>query len=120
MKALITDDSALARNLLQLALIQAGISDIDHACDGQESVAMAERNHYDIIFMDWNMPNMLGIDAVHEIRRLNPSVPIIMVTGLADELHIREAIQAGVNDYLIKPFRKEQAVSKIQSFLAVH
>jgi len=119
MRALITDDSALARNLLQLALTQIGITEIDYAYDGQESVSMAIQNNYDIIFMDWNMPNMLGIDAVSEIRRNNSTVPIVMVTGLADEIHIREAIKAGVNDYLIKPYKRDQAIQKIQALLTV-
>lgn len=119
MRALITDDSEMARNLLHNALAQTGISEIDYAYDGQESVEMAIQNNYDIIFMDWNMPNMLGIDAVLEIRRQNPSVPIVMVTGLADEIHIREAIRAGVNDYLIKPYKRDQAVQKIQTLLSV-
>ena len=119
MKALIVDDSALARNLLQTALVHAGIYEIDHTEDGESAVALATENNYDIIFMDWNMPAMLGIDAVIEIRKVNQTVPIVMVTGLADELHIREAIRAGVNDYIIKPYRRDAAVEKIQALLPV-
>ncbi len=116
MKALITDDSALARKLLQVALNQAGITDIDYAEEGIVAVSLVRENDYDIIFMDWNMPHMSGIEVVRAIREINKSVLIVMVTGLADELHIREAIRAGVNDYLAKPYKTEQAVDKIQGY----
>ncbi len=119
MKALVVDDSLLARSLLVGALKEIGISDVDQASDGLSAVKLTLQESYSIIMIDWNMPNMLGIDALRSIRKKDIETPIMMVTGLADALHIQEAIQAGVNDYMIKPFNKKQAIEKITSLLQI-
>jgi two-component system, chemotaxis family, chemotaxis protein CheY len=119
MKALVVDDSLLARSLLVGALKEVGINDVDQASDGLSGVGLAQKTSYSIILIDWNMPNMLGIDALKSMRKMGIEAPIMMVTGLADPLHIQEAIQAGVNDYMIKPFQKKQAVEKISSLLSI-
>ncbi len=120
MKALVVDDSLLARNILVGALKEVEITDIDQACDGISAVEFTQKETYSIILIDWNMPNMLGIDALKSIRKKGIETPVMMVTGLADALHIQEAIQAGVDDYLIKPFKKEQAVEKITALLSLN
>lgn len=114
MKALIADDSNLARVVLINAAKQAGFDQFDQAQDGLEAIERIKHNHYDVVFMDWNMPNMQGIDAVRAIRAMGKTMPIIMVTGLADQMHVNEAIAAGVNNYLIKPFKPETAITKIE------
>jgi len=119
MRALIVDDSRLARNILVSIVFQTGITQADQATDGVEAVEMASRCDYDIIFMDWNMPNMKGIDAVKAIRGLGKKTPIMMVTALADPAQINEAIKAGVNNYLLKPFKPEKAAAKIEETLAL-
>ncbi|MEW6235375.1 MAG: response regulator [Candidatus Omnitrophota bacterium] len=119
MRALIVDDSRLARNVLISVVFKAGITQADQATDGIEAVEMASRNNYDIIFMDWNMPNMKGIDAVKAIRELDKKTPIMMVTALADPAQINEALKAGVNNYLLKPFKPEKAAAKIEETLAL-
>ncbi len=118
MKALIADDSNLARVVLINAAKQAGFDQFDQAQDGLEAIELIKHSHYDVIFMDWNMPNMQGIDAVRAIRAMGKTMPIIMVTGLADQMHVNEAIEAGVNNYLIKPFKPETAINKIGETLA--
>jgi CheY-like chemotaxis protein len=117
MKALVVDDSALARNIIASTLEEVGITEVDLAKDGTESIELVQSNRYDIIFMDWNMPVMQGIEAVKEIRHQGITTPIIMVTGLGDEFHVKEAIGAGVNNYLIKPFKAETAIEKIKETL---
>ncbi len=111
---MVVDDSTLARKMVVSALTQLGITEVDEAKDGVEAVEMVNQADYGLILVDWNMPRMLGIDAVKQIRNMGKTMPIIMVTSLSDVHHVKEAVQAGVNNYLIKPFRPEEAVKKIK------
>ncbi len=117
MKALVVDDSAVMRKVLIGALARAGISDVDQAADGQEAVNSCNANDYGLVLMDWNMPNMLGIDAVRAIRGAGKTMPIIMVTTEAEKSRVIEALKAGANNYIIKPFEPAHIVTKIQEVL---
>ncbi|MCC6695845.1 MAG: response regulator [Candidatus Hydrogenedentes bacterium] len=117
MKALVVDDSAVMRKVLIGALGRANIDQVDQAADGREAVEAAKANDYGLILMDWNMPNMLGIDAVKAIREMGKTVPIIMVTTEAEKSRVIEALKAGANNYVIKPFEPATIVSKIQEVL---
>ncbi len=118
MKALVVDDSVVMRKVLIGALGRAGIEDIDQAADGQEGVAAVESADYGLVLMDWNMPNMLGIDAVKAIRANGKTMPIIMVTTEAEKSRVIESLKAGANNYIIKPFEPATIVTKIQEVLA--
>lgn len=118
MKALVVDDSAVMRKVLIGALGRAGITDVDQAADGQEAVAATDANDYNLVLMDWNMPNMLGIDAVRTIRSNGKTMPIIMVTTEAEKSRVIDALKAGAQNYVIKPFEPATIVSKIQEVLA--
>ena len=118
MKALVVDDSAVMRKVLIGALSRANITDVDQAADGAEAVAAVEKCEYGLILMDWNMPNMLGIDAVRAIRAAGKTVPVIMVTTEAEKSRVIDALKAGANNYVIKPFEPTTIVTKIQEVLA--
>jgi two-component system chemotaxis response regulator CheY len=118
MKALIVDDSAVMRKVLIGALARAQITDIDQAADGQEAIEMVQVAAYDLVLMDWNMPRKLGIDAVREIRALGKTMPIIMVTTEAEKGRVVEALKAGANNYVIKPFQPQTIIKKIEDTLA--
>lgn len=117
MRALVVDDSAVMRKVLIGALNRANITEVDQAADGGEAVAAAAAADYDIILMDWNMPRMLGIDAVRSIRAAGKRSPIIMVTTEAEKHRVVEALKAGANNYVIKPFDAVTIVKKIQDVL---
>jgi two-component system, chemotaxis family, chemotaxis protein CheY len=119
MKALIVDDSAVMRKVLIGALSRVGINDFQEAADGKEAVDAVSGSEFNLILMDWNMPNMLGIDAVKEIRALGKSVPIIMVTTEAEKSRVIDALKAGANNYVIKPFKPEAIVAKIKEVLGL-
>ena len=118
MKALVVDDSAVMRRVLIGSLAHADITEVDQAADGVEAVKAVEDVEYGLILMDWNMPNMLGIDAVKEIRAAGHKVPIIMVTTEAEKSRVIDALKAGANNYIIKPFEPATIVEKIQNVLA--
>ena len=117
MKALVVDDSAVMRKVVIGALSRANITDVDQAADGVEAVKCAKENEYGLILMDWNMPNMLGIDAVREIRAGGSKAPIIMVTTEAEKSRVVEALKAGANNYIIKPFEPATILEKIKGVL---
>jgi len=118
MRALVVDDSAVMRKVLIGALGRANITEVDQAGDGKSAVQAVETVDYDLVLMDWNLPNMLGIDAVRAIRANGNKVPIIMVTTEAEKSRVIEALKAGAHNYVIKPFAPNTIVSKIQEVLA--
>lgn len=119
MRALVVDDSAIMRKVLVGALGRANITEVDQAADGKEAVDMAAGAEYDLILMDWNMPNMLGIDAVRAIREAGNKTPIIMVTTEAEKSRVVEALKSGANNYVIKPFDPASIVKKINETLGI-
>lgn len=119
MKILIVDDAGVMRKVITRELIEMGVqpTDIIEACDGKEGYEKATNNVLDLILMDWNMPNMLGIEAVTAIRSAGIQTPIMMITTEAERTNIIKAIQAGANNYLTKPFSKEDFQFKIGQIL---
>jgi two-component system chemotaxis response regulator CheY len=119
MKILIVDDAGVMRKVITRELLDMGIAaaDIDEAANGKEAldkaVAAASIKAYDLILMDWNMPEMLGIDSLIAIRAAKCSSPIMMVTTEAERANIVKAIQCGANNYLTKPFNKEDFIGKV-------
>lgn len=118
MKALVVDDSAVMRKVMAGALARAGIEDVAHAADGKEAVDAVLAQDFNLVLLDWNMPNMLGIDALRAIRAAGRTVPVIMVTTEAEKTRVVEALKAGANNYVIKPFEPAAIVTKIQETLA--
>lgn len=122
-KVMVVDDSAVMRKVIISALetkLEVVTDNVIQACDGVEAVDKAKTNtDLDVILMDWNMPNKLGIDAVRDIRQLGIKTPIIMVTTEGEKMNVVTAIQAGANNYVIKPFNAEDLCAKISQCLAV-
>ncbi len=118
MKALVVDDSAVMRKVLIEALSQTGITNVGQAADGKEAVAAVLKEDFDIVLMDWNMPNMSGIEAVREIRSNGRQVPIIMVSTEAEKSRVVEALKSGANNYIIKPFKPEAIAERIQTTIS--
>ena len=114
MRVLVVDDSAVMRKVLIGALSRANITEVDQACDGAEAVAATQQTDYDLVLMDWNMPNMLGIEAVRAIRAQGKTMPIIMVTTEAEKSRVIDALKAGASNYIIKPFGPWAIISKIE------
>lgn len=116
MKVLIVDDSSTMRRIARKVLEDNCKFEYIEASNGAEAVAAAADSAIGIILMDWNMPEMSGIDAVKAIRAKGNKTPIVMVTTEAEKRRVIEAIQAGINDYLVKPFTPEQLLEKVKKF----
>jgi len=119
MQVLIVDDSQIMRKIITGVLKKLSVSKILEAVNGQEAVDSAAKNSdIGLIMMDWNMPTMTGIDAVKKIRATGNKVPIIMCTTEGEKEKVLEALKAGANDYLVKPFNPKDIQSKLEKFLA--
>lgn len=84
----------------------------------EEAVARVGDVDPGLILMDWNMPKVTGLEAVHAIRATGIVTPIVMVTTKSEEGRIEEAIRAGSNDYLVKPFTAEALIERVEKFVA--
>ncbi|HUW82927.1 MAG TPA: response regulator [Phycisphaerae bacterium] len=118
MKVLLVDDSRTIRNIQKNVLAQMGHTDILEAADGVEALKLLESETPDLVLVDWNMPNMDGLTLVSRIRQKDRALPLIMVTTEAEKGRVIEAIKAGVNNYLVKPFTGEVLSAKIEQTLA--
>ena len=115
-KVLVADDSSTMRKIILRSLQAVGVPDAAEAGDGEEAVNMFKGGTYDLVLTDWNMPKKNGLDVIREIRAVNSTVPIIMVTTEAEKTRVLEAIQAGVSDYLVKPFTADMLREKLSKF----
>ncbi len=115
--ALIVDDEPLIRRQVANALVDYGFNDIYEAADGAQAVAMAATHKPLLTVMDVTMPVMDGVDAAAKINR-DPSGAIVLLTGTIDQDTVSRAQDAGVHQYLMKPFKEEQL--KISIDLAIH
>src|SRR3954471_20866204 len=105
MKILLVDDSNTMRRIEKNTLEKMGYTDITEANDGADAINKLAGGGFELVLMDWNMPNMTGIEALKVIKA-NPStkgVPLIMVTSESEKTRIMEAIQAGASSYVVKP-----------------
>lgn len=119
MKVLIVDDSQIMRKIITGVLKKLKVGDIIEAVNGQEAVTKASENDdIGLVLMDWNMPVMNGLDAVKNIRASGNKVPIVMCTTEAEKERVLEAVKAGSNDYLVKPFNPKDIQNKLGKFLA--
>ena len=113
LKVLVADDSGTMRKIIIRSLQAIGASETVEARDGAEAVALFKPGEFDLVLTDWNMPNKTGPDVVREIREQDADVPIVMITTEAEKRRVLEAIQAGVSDYLIKPFESDALRQKV-------
>lgn len=118
-KVLVVDDSAIMRKVIIGILngLNVKADNIEQAEDGAQAVEMVGSKEFNIILMDWNMPNMLGIDAVKAIRASGNKTPILMVTTEGERTNVVTAIQAGANNYLVKPFNAEDLREKFEQLI---
>lgn len=118
MKFLLVDDSRTMRNIWKKVLASLENSEIVEAGDGVEGLnAIKESGPVDVMLVDWNMPNMDGLTMVKKVRETDKTTPIIMVTTEAEKPRIIEAIKAGVNNYVVKPFTPDALLGKIDDTL---
>lgn len=114
MKALVVDDSQIMRRIIISVLKKCGVEDVAEVTNGQEAVdLLSQSSDVGLVLMDWNMPVMTGIEALQQIRSTNKTLPVVMVTTESEKEKVVEAIKAGANGYLLKPFNPQDVQDKL-------
>lgn len=120
-RTLIVDDSSVMRKIVERALRQAGLelSVVHEASSGTEALEILRAKPVDLILSDINMPSMDGLEFLRQLREQNlaPDVPVVMITTESSEEHVKQAIVAGAQGYIRKPFTPEQVKDRVLPLL---
>lgn len=116
-RILVTDDAAFMRMQLKDIITKLGHEVVGEAANGLEAVELNEELNPDMITMDITMPEMSGTDAVKEIRKTDADVKIIMCSAMGQQGMVLEAIQAGAQDFIVKPFTPDRIKEAIEKAL---
>jgi two-component system chemotaxis response regulator CheY len=116
MRVLVVDDFATMRRIVKNVLKQIGFTNILEADDGSTALAVLQQDKIDLIISDWNMPKVTGLDLLKAVRsdESMKGTPFLMVTAEAQKDNVIQAVQAGVSNYVVKPFTAEALQGKLE------
>ncbi|PZQ48460.1 MAG: two-component system response regulator [Micavibrio aeruginosavorus] len=122
MNVLVVDDYQTMIRIIKNLLKQLGFNNVDEATDGGAAYELLERKKYGLVISDWNMEPMSGLELLKKVRATASNdaiskVPFIMVTAESKTENVIAAKQAGVNNYIVKPFNAETLKTKISSVI---
>ncbi len=119
LKVLIVDDARVMRNIIRRLFHDMGIKQTDEAKDGKEALKKLYSGHYDFMTLDWGMPNLNGYESLKRVRMLRKlrSLYVLMVTADAHRTQVEKALDAGADNYIVKPFTSELFIAKVQDLL---
>jgi two-component system chemotaxis response regulator CheY len=120
LRFLVVDDFATMRRIMKKFLNDLGYTDVTEAEDGETALRILQQGNVDFLITDWNMPGMAGIELL-KAARADPALVnlrVLMVTAEDKRQQIVEAIHAGVNGYLVKPFSADALKERIDQVLA--
>jgi two-component system chemotaxis response regulator CheY len=116
-RVLIADDASFMRQMIREIIEPEGYEVVGEATDGVEAVEQYEKLHPDIVTMDIVMPKRSGIDAVKRILEQSPGACVVMCSALGQETLVREALQAGAKDFIVKPFKPDSVLGTLNKAL---
>jgi two-component system chemotaxis response regulator CheY len=116
MKILVVDDFATMRRIVKNILNQIGLKNIIEADDGSTALAVLKKDKVDLIMSDWNMPKVTGLELLKAVRsdESMQDIPFLMVTAEGQKDSVIQTVQAGVSDYIIKPFTADTVKEKLE------
>lgn len=119
MKILVVDDFSTMRRIIRNILKEIGYTNVDEADDGSTALEKLKAGGFQFVITDWNMPNMPGIELLKAIRQDDAlkHTPVLMVTAEAAKENVVIAVQAGVNNYIVKPFTAAALKERIDLIL---
>jgi DNA-binding NtrC family response regulator len=117
-KALVIDDEQIVLDSVGTLLRDEGF-DVDVCLSGRKGLDWAIERKYDVILTDIRMPDIGGIRVLRDVKRIHPSLPVIMITGYASVDSAVQAMKLGAADYIEKPFEPEQLISSVNRALGV-
>ncbi|MBI5439627.1 MAG: response regulator [Deltaproteobacteria bacterium] len=119
MRVLIVDDSSTMRKVIASYVREIGIEASDEAEDGEEALGLLAQKRYRCVFLDLTLPGMSGIAVLRALRASGNQVPVVIVSGDTTMQNMMSAIEAGANDFLVKPFDKETLLRKARRVMGM-
>ncbi|QMV40160.1 response regulator [Cohnella cholangitidis] len=116
-RILIVDDAAFMRMMIRDILTKNGYEVVGEAQDGAQAIEKYKEFNPDLITMDITMPEMDGITALKEIRKLDSNAKVIMCSAMGQQAMVIDAIQAGAKDFIVKPFQADRVIEAIKKTL---
>jgi DNA-binding response OmpR family regulator len=114
MKVLVAEDNALLGNSIKRGLEEEGWV-VDLARDGKEALYYTDASEYDVLVLDWMLPQMSGLEVLNVLRGKGNEVPVIMVTARSEVVDRVQGLDRGADDYLTKPFEMIELVSRLNA-----
>jgi len=111
---LIVDDAAFMRMMIKEILTKNGYTVVGEASDGAQAVEKYKELSPDLVTMDITMPEMDGIAALKEIKKVNANAKVIMCSAMGQQAMVIDAIQAGAKDFIVKPFQADRVIEAIK------
>ncbi|CAN7763952.1 response regulator [Paenibacillus sp. LjRoot153] len=115
---LVVDDAAFMRLMLKEILTKGGHHVIGEAANGVEAIKKYSELKPDLVTMDITMPVLEGVDALIQIKQVDPNAKIIMCSAMGQQLMVVKAIKAGAKDFIVKPFQPDRVLEAIKKLLA--
>ena len=116
-KIMTEDDAAFMRMLIKDTLSKNGYTDIVEASDGEKACEIYIAEKPDLVFMDITMPNKTGIEALAEIKKIDPMAKVVMCSAMGQEAMVMEAIKLGAIDFIVKPFKPDRLLQVVKKVL---
>ena len=116
-RIMIVDDTLFMRTLLKNILFSGGHDIVGEAADGDEAVAKYKELKPDLVTMDVVMPKVNGIEALKQIRAMDPGARVVMCTAVGQEQMVKLAIKTGAKGYIVKPFQAPKVLEEIKNVL---
>jgi two-component system chemotaxis response regulator CheY len=117
-KILVVDDAAFMRMMIKDILVKNGFNVVAEAADGLQAIEKYKEFEPDLVTMDITMPEMDGIVALKEIKKINPNAKVIMCSAMGQQAMVIDAIQAGARDFIVKPFQADRVIEAISKTLS--
>ncbi len=115
---LIVDDASFMRMMIKDILSKNGFDILGEADNGLKAIEKYKELNPDLVIMDITMPEMDGIQAVKEIKKINSNARIVMCSAMGQQAMVIEAIQAGAKDFIVKPFQADRVVEAVKKALS--
>ncbi|CEH33330.1 response regulator [Romboutsia lituseburensis] len=112
-KVLIVDDAAFMRMSIKNMISKHGFEIVGEAENGVVAIEKYKELQPDIVTMDITMPEMDGLEALREIKKVNPAAAVVMISALGQEARMKEAIIYGAKGFIVKPFKEEMLISAL-------